>query len=225
MSQCPACGAGLHEKTFPGKTTDATGARVNVTIDECAACGGMWFDEAEIEETMGASTPLSALMNSAGTPTDRACARCSVPMAEVAVLGVAVDVCGECHGLWLDGGELKTLYERYAADHDVEKGLACSGCGKTGFGESQLNYGPKGLLCDVCFTDVDLAEQATSRALDAAMSGHGGMALGHALAGHRTVTRNEDGSTSTSTVSLQIGGIEVGGLIGLVKGLFSSRKQ
>ncbi len=226
MRQCPTCAAGLEEKTFPGKLTNAAGARIDVTIDECGSCGGMWFDEAEIEQTMGAKTPLRALMNTTGTPTQRGCVRCSVPMSEVAVLGVQVDVCGTCHGLWLDGGELKSLYEQYAANHDVEKGMSCSGCGTAGFTEAQLNYGPRGLLCDVCFSDVELKEQAASRAADAAMSGQGLSAMmENGLGGHTTVSKNADGSTTTSTFSIQVGGIELGGLIGLVKGLFESKPR
>ncbi|MBP2018181.1 Zn-finger nucleic acid-binding protein [Symbiobacterium terraclitae] len=37
------------------------------------------------------------------------CPLCNVPMREVERRGVRLDVCTECHGVWLDGGELDKL--------------------------------------------------------------------------------------------------------------------
>ncbi len=37
------------------------------------------------------------------------CPLCNVPMREVERRGVRIDVCPECRGVWLDGGELDRL--------------------------------------------------------------------------------------------------------------------
>jgi Zn-finger nucleic acid-binding protein len=37
------------------------------------------------------------------------CPMCNVPMREVNRRGVLIDVCPECRGVWLDGGELDKL--------------------------------------------------------------------------------------------------------------------
>lgn len=37
------------------------------------------------------------------------CPLCNVPMREVERRGVRIDVCPECRGVWLDGGELEKL--------------------------------------------------------------------------------------------------------------------
>lgn len=37
------------------------------------------------------------------------CPLCAVPMREVERRGVRIDVCPECRGVWLDGGELEKL--------------------------------------------------------------------------------------------------------------------
>lgn len=39
------------------------------------------------------------------------CPLCGVPMREVNRRGVKIDVCPECRGVWLDGGELERLLE------------------------------------------------------------------------------------------------------------------
>ncbi len=37
------------------------------------------------------------------------CPLCSVPMRQVNRRGVEIDVCPECRGVWLDGGEMEKL--------------------------------------------------------------------------------------------------------------------
>ncbi|MFZ5823653.1 MAG: zf-TFIIB domain-containing protein, partial [Bacillota bacterium] len=37
------------------------------------------------------------------------CPMCNVAMREVDRRGVRIDVCPECRGVWLDGGELEKL--------------------------------------------------------------------------------------------------------------------
>lgn len=61
------------------------------------------------------------------------CPICDVPMKEVERLGVLIDVCPDCKGVWLDRGELNKLLEaeqarqtdwpRYDYDHDRYEGF------------------------------------------------------------------------------------------------------
>ena len=37
------------------------------------------------------------------------CPKCDVKMDEVTILGVAIDQCRSCSGVWLDSGELKQI--------------------------------------------------------------------------------------------------------------------
>ena len=53
------------------------------------------------------------------------CPLCNVPMREVNRRGVQIDVCPECRGVWLDGGELdkllavgETWESEYRSDRD-----------------------------------------------------------------------------------------------------------
>lgn len=46
------------------------------------------------------------------------CPNCSNPMNEVSRRGVFVDVCPNCRGVWLDGGELEKLLT--AADAEAQ---------------------------------------------------------------------------------------------------------
>lgn len=39
------------------------------------------------------------------------CIRCKAPMKNVLIQNVAVDVCPDCHGIWLYGGELSKILE------------------------------------------------------------------------------------------------------------------
>lgn len=41
--------------------------------------------------------------------TDLACPLCKAALREVNREGVAIDVCGQCRGIWLDRGELEKL--------------------------------------------------------------------------------------------------------------------
>lgn len=47
------------------------------------------------------------------------CPRCEVVMSEVLKAGVAIDVCPQCMGIWLDKGELDKIIER-SKSYDAE---------------------------------------------------------------------------------------------------------
>jgi Zn-finger nucleic acid-binding protein len=226
-NQCPVCHTALSQKTYPGKMTGHDGRQLQVTMDECTSCGGMWFDESEIEATMGAHTPLAALATAPGQAGDLACVRCQTAMNAVHVFGVDIDACPSCSGVWLDGGELKQLFASYKTQVGVENGLRCAKCGQDGFNESDLNYWSDGMLCNPCFADADQQWKDWARDEEQKSQVNGGLpSIGQIGAGPHVETSRkvkEDGSvvTTTKTMSLNIGGIEVGGLFGFFKGLFS----
>jgi Zn-finger nucleic acid-binding protein len=105
--QCPKC-----------ITRDLAAAQVRgVEVDQCPGCRGIWFDESELATLLQASPgELKPLARGRPDPeTDRKRGKC--PRDGRALLRVrstrnthlVVDVCPECRGLWLDGGEFVTL--------------------------------------------------------------------------------------------------------------------
>jgi len=89
---------------------------LNVEIDLCPGCGGMWLDEGEIKQL--AQTPRDALseMNKlesgrpgGGAPdvVDVPCPACSGKLL-IAVFGpTSIEHCSGCGGVFLDRGELE----------------------------------------------------------------------------------------------------------------------
>lgn len=102
---CVKCDAVLDRGTFGG-----------VEVDLCTSCGGVWLDKGEIERlgTISAQE-LQALRNMLMPPPNQApvasdlttaCVACSGKLREVILGPIHVDFCPQCHGLWLDRGEL-----------------------------------------------------------------------------------------------------------------------
>lgn len=94
-----------------------------VTADLCPQCHGLWFDGAELGEVsavLGGLPQRKDEIARAGTGSAIACPRCKGAMGEVALLDVPIDVCGDCSGVWLDGGE----YESLSRAADQEEGLS-----------------------------------------------------------------------------------------------------
>lgn len=94
----------------------------NVEIDQCAQCGGTWFDRDELRKAKDATDPDLNWMDFEIwreedhfqiSPGSRPCPRCQAPMATIAYgdTGVEIDVCPQCEGIWLDQGEFERLVE------------------------------------------------------------------------------------------------------------------
>ncbi len=93
-------------------------------IDTCAECLGLWFDPGELRKFFTSKTLKSQFflddsvqnLHSIGftiSTRARACPRCRKGMKETLVSDVAVDICSDCQGVWLDHGELKRLVKKY----------------------------------------------------------------------------------------------------------------
>ena len=110
MKRCPRCQLGLAE------------ARIGpVQVDGCSACGGVWFDNAELGAVANAeSNNLLALedqflhgMSSPELHSQTICPNCNVKMFDFEFPhspGVRLDACPQCKGVWADDGELKAIY-------------------------------------------------------------------------------------------------------------------
>jgi Zn-finger nucleic acid-binding protein len=103
---CPRCPASpLAERRV---TPTGGGAPVDVML--CDACKGVWLDGPTLMTICPTLAHLPdhrdeiALLGAqgAGIPL---CLRCGVAPYEYQVIGVAIDFCLRCHGVWLDGDE------------------------------------------------------------------------------------------------------------------------
>jgi Zn-finger nucleic acid-binding protein len=100
---CVKCTSVLDKSTLGG-----------IEVDLCPACGGLWLDHGEIERLQGGPQGAVDALRSAltgGEPaglsdTATACPACPGALKEVKLGPVHVDYCNQCHGVFLDKGEL-----------------------------------------------------------------------------------------------------------------------
>jgi len=94
-----------------------------VAIDECAQCGGIWFDPGELDQVIGSADPdlrwLDIDFWKANTDftvaTDsRACPKCSryyLTRLEDRATDTSVSLCSNCQGIWLDADQLNAIIQ------------------------------------------------------------------------------------------------------------------
>lgn len=104
-----------------------------IELDYCQSCKGIWFDSGELElllEKVGVEGFCPSLGDMLKLPEahvsekKRKCPICTKNMRKVKIGGkaeVVVDVCGECHGLWFDGGEVASLMKIALEDLKAKK--------------------------------------------------------------------------------------------------------
>lgn len=106
--ECPKCAVLLQSKILE-----------TIPVDQCPTCQGIWFDEQELQAVLTnshdlrgrkhGSSPDPSLNQKHGT-----CPRDSSDMLRAfstTDARVVLDVCPNCGGLWLDGGELDRLIQ------------------------------------------------------------------------------------------------------------------
>ena len=106
--ECPKCGSPLTPRTIE-----------TVSVDQCTQCQGIWFDEKELEAVLTRSHNLRRGLRTDHTNPGLNQKRGTCPRDRTAMLRafsaadekVVLDMCPECHGLWLDGGELHRLIQ------------------------------------------------------------------------------------------------------------------
>lgn len=107
MRYCYECNAQTAEIDFHGET-----------VDRCPKCNGLFFDKGElskiihlaevfqkvrIEEKDIDSVPQVEHQRIVNCPADKA------EMQPMDIVGLTIDVCPDCGGVWLDDGEICSL--------------------------------------------------------------------------------------------------------------------
>lgn len=113
---CPDCGIEMEVQRYYG-----------IEVDVCPACAGIWFDERELR-TLIQTDPLILLsLEDRAVPdvyytseetVDRRCPRCMIPLHPYRYLyetPVELDGCAQCHGIWVENGELRRIHEELHA--------------------------------------------------------------------------------------------------------------
>lgn len=118
--KCPACGEEMHKIFIPEK---------GINIDICTnGCGGMYFDNQEIQKFSNADEDLTEIKviieNKNFMPVDqnqkRICPICKIPMAKTNALGVQIDTCYKCGGIFLDNGEFEQIRTHFKKRQKVK---------------------------------------------------------------------------------------------------------
>ena len=128
---CPVCLGVIMAKVAPSKDVD-------VQLDYCTRCGGMWLDQGEAEQLkMCRPKALSSVIelsksaylmkcHSCQATMDRneekcstcgeknviSCPVCARQLRRVEKDEVSLDVCSHCKGVWFDNTELASLWNR-----------------------------------------------------------------------------------------------------------------
>lgn len=172
MGPCPRCHTALQSQTArpPGRDAD-------VTVDVCASCQGLWLDGAELALTSEVLAALpkrlpGILASARQQPPGPACPRCSAALIELSLIGVPVDLCGDCCGVWLDGGEYQrlTAEPRPAAEKPVVTTVLCRTC-QAPTALADTFYTDEGLVCGPCnegVTPEDMRARAIASGATAA---------------------------------------------------------
>jgi len=86
-------------------------ARVRVELDRCGVCQGIYLDNGELRDLTGDRTLAKWLVKHVefGEPSRLVCPGCQETMESLQPGKVMVEVCRNCHGIWLDWSELEQL--------------------------------------------------------------------------------------------------------------------
>ena len=109
---CPACGK-IMQKYFI-----QCGCAIDICVD---GCGGIFFNNQEIQELNNSQSDLEEikklLQDKIHTTVDenqtRVCPACGTKMAKTRALGVQIDTCYNCNGIFLDNGELEQVRSHF----------------------------------------------------------------------------------------------------------------
>lgn len=117
---CPACGSPM-KKVFISEK--------GINVDVCAnGCGGIYFDNREIQEFSNINDDISeikgVLANKNFIPVDekqtRICPACGTPMAKTNAMGIQIDTCYKCGGIFLDNGEFEYVRAKFKKPKKVQ---------------------------------------------------------------------------------------------------------
>jgi hypothetical protein len=108
---------------------------VEVEVDYCTACSGIWLDAGELELLLGTSEQVKQLLDSFKVDSKcaekrRKCPICLKKMQKIVVgtsaPALLIDKCPKGDGLWFDKGELQDIVSRAKLDEasKIQKLLA-----------------------------------------------------------------------------------------------------
>ena len=99
---CPKC----QQQTLKQKYV----SKLNLTVDGCTRCRGIWFDGDELNQAMPEAARRLEIPRDA-VRLKALCPKCEQPLHALPYPGtqVIVEVCAKCKGLWLDAGEFETI--------------------------------------------------------------------------------------------------------------------
>ncbi len=115
---CPKCPLGKLGEVTVHALMGAPGQTVDLTVDQCFTCQGVWFDAGELDQylklklTVVSSDFLPDTSVKAIDQQIGKCPKCHVEMEqrkEPKRKNIVVDFCKTCGGLWLDIGELDRI--------------------------------------------------------------------------------------------------------------------
>ena len=101
----------------------------STAVDRCTACGGLWLDLFETEDLIETETGASVDTGNRlkGMAMNRVrdidCPRCHHPMQTVSDRedpGLKFEVCTDCHGYFLDAGELRDMAKATPVERATE---------------------------------------------------------------------------------------------------------
>jgi Zn-finger nucleic acid-binding protein len=89
-----------------------------VAVDRCSSCNGIWFDAQELSQVLSEDAKLVASLRTGAGIAQLNGKKGICPRDDSELLrvyssverSVILDACGECGGVWLDGGEFQKLY-------------------------------------------------------------------------------------------------------------------
>jgi len=119
--KCPRCWVELKKEEVKEEVLGP-----GVIIDVCPKCQGIWFDNNELKKVLGNRILAEYLTKHVGTESRSklVCPRCGGLMDLEYAEDVEIDVCPDCHGAWLDYGELERLKKKaevgYTGDKEVK---------------------------------------------------------------------------------------------------------
>lgn len=111
--QCPRCKSELFKNTIKE-------VNVQIEIDECQECGGIWLDKDEILPLEKVAKPTFWETRKIPKETDQLiglnCPKCEETQLMKKAEhprdhNVILDYCSNCSGIWLDKGELEAIQE------------------------------------------------------------------------------------------------------------------
>jgi Zn-finger nucleic acid-binding protein len=116
--ECPQCNTVM--KPF---MVQSRNPGIDVELDRCHACSGVWFDAGELEIATGRSVIKSK------SSSDRFCPHCSIPLLNAELTaGVAVEACRTCKGTYLDAKDIATVTKHKPVKPPQDVSFVCSTC-------------------------------------------------------------------------------------------------